>query len=330
MYIFGKEHLATKQNILKDNIGFVSIYDFSRANSSLEARIHAITSVASICYAKPDAVDKVSLYNRLEAESKGLPSSSFEFVPMLIPIEKIEEAVEEAMLDIDPYGELKRSMPLDMLFMIKYGTRIEIENGFGSYSEYVLTNFRAVSRDAEEHNVDLRDFFNTDEDEIQAIKENYTVFRLKVDLPTRSQFVRSRVNLQELSRRFVSGKKLGFDFYIDEKIEELSFVKNMAESEDHYQGFKIDAKKLIEISQEFYDYLLANGVKAEAARRFIPQAAYTELWAGFNNFQLDNFLELRLESHSQKEIRFLAEAMRDLWQENSTEEKRRVSRVVTQ
>ena len=61
MYIFGKEHLATKQNILKDNIGFVSIYDFSRANSSLEARIHAITSVASICYAKPDAVDKVSL-----------------------------------------------------------------------------------------------------------------------------------------------------------------------------------------------------------------------------------------------------------------------------
>ena len=326
MYIFGKEHLATKQNILKDNIGFVSIYDFSRANSSLEARIHAITSVASICYAKPDAVDKVSLYNRLEAESKGLPSSSFEFVPMLIPIEVIEEAISE----IDPFGDFERTLPFDMLFMVKFGTRIDVENDKGGWDEYILTNFRAVSRDAEEHSVDLRDFFNTEEKEIQAIKENYTVFRLKVDLPTRSQFVRSRVNLQELSRRFVSGKKLGFDFYIDEKIEELSFTKNMAEKEDHYQGFKIDAKKLIEISQEFYDYLLANGVKAEAARRFIPQAAYTELWAGFNNFQLDNFLELRLESHSQKEIRFLAEAMRDLWQENSIEEKRRVSRVVTQ
>mgnify|MGYP003590224062 FL=1 len=326
MYIFGKEHLATKQNILKDNIGFVSIYDFSRANSSLEARIHAITSVASICYAKPDAVDKVSLYNRLEAESKGLPSSSFEFVPMLIPVEVIEEAI----LKRDPFGDFERTLPFDMLFTVKFGTRIDVENDKGGWDEYILTNFRAVSRDAEEHSVDLRDFFNTEEKEIQAIKENYTVFRLKVDLPTRSQFVRSRVNLQELSRRFVSGKKLGFDFYIDEKIEELSFTKNMAEKEDHYQGFKIDAKKLIEISQEFYDYLLANGVKAEAARRFIPQAAYTELWAGFNNFQLDNFLELRLESHSQKEIRFLAEAMRDLWQENSIEEKRRVSRVVTQ
>lgn len=326
MYIFGKEHLATKQNILKDNIGFVSIYDFSRANSSLEARIHAITSVASICYAKPDAVDKVSLYNRLEAESKGLPSSSFEFVPMLIPVEVIEEAISER----DPFGDFERTLPFDMLFMVKFGTRIDVENDKGGWDEYILTNFRAVSRDAEEYSVDLRDFFNTEEKEIQAIKENYTVFRLKVDLPTRSQFVRSRVNLQELSRRFVSGKKLGFDFYIDEKIEELSFVKNMAEKEDHYQGFKIDAKKLIEISQEFYDYLLANGVKAEAARRFIPQAAYTELWAGFNNFQLDNFLELRLESHSQKEIRFLAEAMRDLWQENSIEEKRRVSRLVTQ
>ena len=326
MYIFGKEHLATKQNILKDDIGFVSMYDFSRANSSLEARIHAITSVASICYAKPDAVDKVSLYNRLEAESKGLPSSSFEFVPMLIPIETIEEAISER----DPYGDFERTLPFDMLFTVKFGTRIDVENGKGGWNEYILTNFRAVSRDAEEYSVDLRDFFNTDEKEIQAIKENYTVFRLKVDLPTRSQFVRSRVNLQELSRRFVSGKKLGFDFYIDDKIKDISFTKNMAEDEDHYQGFKIDANKLIEISQEFYDHLLANGVKAEAARRFIPQAAYTELWAGFNNFQLDNFLELRLESHSQKEIRYLAEAMRDLWQENSPEEKRRISRVVTQ
>jgi undecaprenyl diphosphate synthase len=143
--------------------------------------------------------------------------SSFEFVPMLIPVEVIEEAISKR----DPFGDFERTLPFDMLFMVKFGTRIDIENDKGGWDEYILTNFRAVSRDAEEYSVDLRDFFNTEEKEIQAIKENYTVFRLKVDLPTRSQFVRSRVNLQELSRRFVSGKKLGFDFYVDEKIEEL-------------------------------------------------------------------------------------------------------------
>ena len=62
-----------KKNIFEDHIAFVEQYDFSTANMSEENRIKAITTVASICYQNPKAVGSESLYNRLLAESKGLP-----------------------------------------------------------------------------------------------------------------------------------------------------------------------------------------------------------------------------------------------------------------
>ena len=78
-----------KQNIFGDNIAFVEQYDFSTANMSEENRILAITQVASICYQNPKALGSESLYNRLLAESKGLPSSSAEFVPVLLTEEEV-------------------------------------------------------------------------------------------------------------------------------------------------------------------------------------------------------------------------------------------------
>ena len=79
-----------KQNIFGDNIAFVEQYDFSTANTNEENRIKAITQVASICYQNPKAVGSESLYNRLLAESKGLPSSSFEMCPILLTEEEVK------------------------------------------------------------------------------------------------------------------------------------------------------------------------------------------------------------------------------------------------
>ena len=62
-----------KGNIFGDEIAFVEQYDFSTANLSEENRIKAITAVASICYQNPRVIGSESLYNRLLAESKGLP-----------------------------------------------------------------------------------------------------------------------------------------------------------------------------------------------------------------------------------------------------------------
>ena len=80
-----------KQNIFGDNIAFVEQYDFSTANMSEENRIKAITTVASICYQNPKALGSESLYNRLMAESQWLPSSSAEFVPVLLTEEEVYE-----------------------------------------------------------------------------------------------------------------------------------------------------------------------------------------------------------------------------------------------
>ena len=83
------ELINKKENIFGDDIAFVEQYDFSTANLSEENRIKAITQVASICYQNPKAINSESLYNRLLAESKGLPSSSAEFVPVLLTEEEV-------------------------------------------------------------------------------------------------------------------------------------------------------------------------------------------------------------------------------------------------
>ena len=83
------ELINKKENIFGDDIAFVEQYDFSRANLSNDSRIAAISSVASICYQSKTALGSESLYNRLLAESKGLPSSSAEFVPVLLTEEEV-------------------------------------------------------------------------------------------------------------------------------------------------------------------------------------------------------------------------------------------------
>ena len=83
------ELINKKENVFGDDIAFIEQYDFSTANMSEENRIKAITTVASICYQNQKAVGSESLYNRLLAESKGLPSSSAEFVPVLLTEEEV-------------------------------------------------------------------------------------------------------------------------------------------------------------------------------------------------------------------------------------------------
>ena len=114
-----------KKNIFGDEIAFVEQYDFSKANLSEENRIKAITTVASICYQNPKAIGSESLYNRLLAESKGLPSSSFEFVPVLISADEFANwcYINTSFTDNNP--------------LTKYGEWI-------LDGQYLLTNFRAV------------------------------------------------------------------------------------------------------------------------------------------------------------------------------------------
>lgn len=269
------EKINEKQNILNDNIGFVENWDFSRANLNEENRILAITQVASICYQNPKALGSESLYNRLMAESMGLPSSSFEFVPVLLDYEnpKHQEILKLEYSNCKKFGEI-----LD--------------------DRYLLTNYRALvydfENDKDKFSFDIRTIFNTQE-ECNMIKEYFKVFLFKVDFPTRSQMVRHRISWQELSRRYVSAKRVPFEFYVSEKLKENQKVQD-----------------LIKQSEDLYFELLENGVKPQEARRVIPQMGYTQIWGAFMPKQLDNYFKLRLDEHAQWEIRQTAIAMQEL------------------
>ena len=67
------------RDLFDDGIGFVELWDFSRANENEESRVEAVATVASICYGKPPK-DAKKLVERLWTESGGLPSSAFEFI----------------------------------------------------------------------------------------------------------------------------------------------------------------------------------------------------------------------------------------------------------
>ena len=281
--------INSKQNIFNDNIAYVEQWDFSRANLNEESRINAITQVASICYQNPKALNSESLYNRLMAESIGLPSSSFEFVPVLFRVEDLVLSDEG------------RSIPS----IFKFGEIIQIDED--NYNDVLLTNYRALVYDVENGVLDKSylNYFNTEED-CEIIKQHFKVFNYKVDLPTRSQMVRHRCSWQELSRRYVSGERVPFDFYVSEKMKGI-------QSEILDTSWTIGTDSLIEQCIRHYQSALKQGVKPQEARRIIPQAAYTQIWGAYLPTQYSNFMKLRDDDkHAQWEIAQVAKAMKEL------------------
>lgn len=268
------------KNIFWDESGRVEHWDFSRANLSDKSRIEAITQVASICYQNPKALGSESLYNRLLAESIGLPSSSFEFVPVLLRLDdpKHKEIFAQIFCNSIKYGEL-------------------VENG-----KYFLTNYRALvydwekGKDKKTYTFDIREIYNTEE-ECKIIKKHFSVFLYDVDFVTRSQMVRHRVNWQELSRRYVSAKKMPFKKYFDSKTSAFAEVHDFFD-----QALSI------------YDFLISNKIKPERARRVIPFGTFSKIWGGFQPSQLDNFINLREKGSAQSEIQDVAFAMSELMQ----------------
>ena len=271
--------LGRVDNVLDGITGFVEHYDFSRANSSYEARVQAVSMVASICYQSPKALGSISLFDRLQAESGGLPSSSYEFIPVLLNNKQVTQII---------INSLPGNTRID-----KFGTWLS--------ADHLLTNLRAlIEMVGPEESLN---YLNTSEEEIQIIRDNFKVFLFNVDLSTRAQMVRHRVSWQELSRRYVSGKKQPFDFYISEKMSSLELDWPFDES---------TIRDIIEGCLRAYNTAIDSGVKPEEARRILPQAMMTQIWGAFQPSQLDNWFKLRLNSHAQSEIRCVAQAMQEL------------------
>lgn len=262
---------------LFSGMGFVEHYDFALANTSYESRVQAVTKAASICYGNPKALGSINLFNRLQAEAAGLPSSSYEFIPVLLSEEQLAK--------------------VDLKQCYKFGELV-------ADGQYLLTNLRALIADVGVD--DSLNYLNTSPEEIQIIRDNFKVFLFNIDLATRAQMVRHRCSWQELSRRYVSGKKTPFEFYVSEKMQSITST-----TADDESDIRLDTNDILDICLNHYMEALAQGVKPEEARRILPQAMMTSIWGAFQPTQLANFFTLRLDSHAQREIRLVAQAMKE-------------------
>lgn len=294
------EVIRENNNVFGDDIAFIKQYDFSRANSSHQARLEAVTGVASICYASPDKIGSQGLYDRLANEDIGIPSSAFSFIPVLIRETTNAEIFRKDIINKNP-------QPDSVIF----------GEGFKYNGEYILlTNLRALLQDlgwttdykkAEKLS---EKYFNTSEKDIEIIKKFYKVYKVKIDIATSKQWNRHNFHLQELSRRYVSGKKVPFDFYIDEKIQKVESTQVLTGRglDEGYTNIECELCTLdvIDICMNHYYAAIGQGVKPQDARRIIPQGAYTEIWTGMIPRVYENMLKLRTKPKTQWEFRQLA------------------------
>lgn len=287
-----------KENLYGDNIAKIEQYDFSRANSSDEARTLAITSIATVCTQKFESIGSEKLCTKLLTEAHGIPSSAYGFVPVLI-----DEYVFSMNLLL--FGD-KNTEDMNVY---KFGQKVED-------GKYLLTNLRALVND-----IGLeasKEFYNNDENEIAIIKKHFKVFKHKMDIRSARQFMRHTTAIwQELSRRYVSGKRVPFEFYINNKIKDKEsdfddyFVHGMSDFETDFSNTK-NTQELLQILSNHYDYLIADGVKPQDARDILPLCTYTEIWSGWQPFALGNMLTERTAIGTQWELRQTALAIKEL------------------
>jgi thymidylate synthase (FAD) len=282
--------INSKENLYGDNIAKVEQYDFSRANMSDEARTLAITTIATVCTQKFDSIGSEKLCTKLLTEAHGIPSSAYGFVPVLLNSREFVELDDNKWCEL-PIGKDKFQLNIE-----KFGEWI-LEDG----KEYLLTNLRALVND-----IGLeasKEFYNTDENEITIIKKHFKVFKHKMDIRSARQFMRHGTGVwQELSRRYVTGLKLAFEFYISDK-----WIK---------KNLKEERLKRCEEGVELYFKAIEKGIAPQDARDCLELCTYTEIWSGWQPFALENMLTERTAIGTQWELRQTALAIKELINEN--------------
>lgn len=118
----------------------------------------------------------------------------------------------------------------------------------------------------------------------------------------------------EISARYAV---LDEGFYVpdlDQITTQSSSNKQMRTDEQHAEASSIQSSILVTMdhSSRIYRELIERGAPRELARAVLPVGAYSRMFATVDLHNLFHFLNLRLHSHSQYEIRVYAEAILEL------------------
>jgi len=107
------------------------------------------------------------------------------------------------------------------------------------------------------------------------------------------------------SRRYTTDKQVPFRFWTSEEL--MAYRPGVS-----YEG-------VVDMATELYEILIKDGVRPEVARAVLPQSLYTTLWMQGDVPAWKNYFRLRLDGHTQKEHRDLAQAMLNLLEEHQQE-----------
>lgn len=138
-----------------------------------------------------------------------------------------------------------------------------------------------------------------------VLEHAYITFRIDdISRACGNQLVRHRLaSFVQESQRYCKYKNLGEtdDWYvIPDKLQLLGG--------DALEEFK----KAMSNAGQSYETLLAAGVRAEDARSVLPNATKTSVTMSMNAREFFSFLNLRLSTHAQDEIRSLAQRMKNV------------------
>ena len=113
-----------------------------------------------------------------------------------------------------------------------------------------------------------------------------------------------------------SGRYVEFDpvfGQLEWRAQSPSIKQGSLDSIDSEVGLQAQAiyTQAIKFSYDSYQKLLDMGVCKEQARTLLPQSLITECWWSCSLHALLHFLDLRLDSHSQREMQLFAQAIKE-------------------
>lgn len=138
-------------------------------------------------------------------------------------------------------------------------------------------------------------------------------FHLRVPMDCWRQWIRHRTaNVNEYSTRYSIAIDATQTTNPDEwRIQSISNRQGSEGEINHSLGEEMtaDENKLHNLSREIYNKRIEAGVAREQARKDLPLATYTEAYWKIDLHNLLHFLELRMDSHAQLEIRKYSETI---------------------
>jgi thymidylate synthase (FAD) len=136
-----------------------------------------------------------------------------------------------------------------------------------------------------------------------------TKWHVKLPIFVARQWIRHRTgSFNEISARYAEFNE---EFYVPTVFRKQSTINKQGSSNETVQ-YEVTS---YDVCLAEYKKMLEMGISREMARIVLPVGAYTQWYWSVNLRNLFHFLELRLDSHAQEEIRRYAEAIAEMVKE---------------